>query len=129
MSSFQDLVDSRRRWIADVLEPWCRQATRKDLILAEMEWQDLAGRPAPDKTLWPWAWSRFPDLISQGLPQLDETRPVQVTTHSGQTATGYPDARQSTRGQLVLLASTGQELGPFSIDDIHTVKAIDPLQD
>jgi hypothetical protein len=121
MFTFSELVASRREWIDDILKPWCRQATRKDLLLAETEWQDLAGRAAPGTTLWLWAWSRFPDLCSEGLQTLDETRPVVVTCRDGRTIRGYPDARQSQRGQLVLVAEAGQTLDPLSIDDVLSV--------
>ena len=127
--TFQELINSRRQWIADVLEPWCRQATRKELILAEMEWQDLAGRPAPEMTLWLWAWSRFPDLVREGMTTINETRPVRVARKNEEPLTGYPDARQSQQGRLVLITRSGEQLEPVSIDDIQSVTAIEPDAD
>lgn len=121
MSSFAELIASRRHWIETVLEPWCRTASRRDLLLAEHEWQDIAGRPAPEMTLWLWAWSRFPALCDIGLTTLNETLPVRVRCRNGQVALGYPDARKSTGGQLVLAGERGETLGPFSIDEIEAV--------
>ncbi|WP_437226730.1 hypothetical protein SH661x_004738 [Planctomicrobium sp. SH661] len=124
MASFSDLIASRRAWIETVLEPWCRTASRRDLLLAEQEWQDIAGRPAPQMTLWLWAWSRFPDLCDAGLTTLNETLPVRVECHDGRSATGYPDARKSERGQLVLIGERGETFGPFSIDDLSSVHRV-----
>lgn len=121
MTSFSDLVTSRRHWIETVLIPWCRTACRRDLQLAEQEWQDLAGRPAPELTLWLWAWNRFPELCDPGLTTLNETLPVTVTCRNGQTFTGFPDARCSLAGQLVLCGAVGPVTGPISIDEILTV--------
>ncbi len=126
MPSFDELVTSRKRWIAEVLEPWCREASRKDLVRAQMEWGDIAGRVDENATLWTWAWSRFPDLVYEGLSGVNETRQVVVTLKTGESATGFPDARQSTQGQLVLVSSERSrgQLGPFSIDDIARVEAV-----
>ena len=126
MQTFADLVESRKTWIDEVLRPWCQRAPRMQLRLAELEWQDVAGRVEPEKTLWMWAWSRFPDLVHAELSGIDETRPVTVQLHDGTLRMGYPDARQSQQGQLVLLcrADNGpgfQECGPFSLDDIAAV--------
>ncbi|MCA9080733.1 MAG: hypothetical protein KDA58_09255, partial [Planctomycetaceae bacterium] len=60
MPTFDELVASRRAWNETVLKPWCQSASRKELRLAAQEWLDIAGRAAPEFTLWPWAWSRFP---------------------------------------------------------------------
>jgi hypothetical protein len=124
MPTFDELVASRKRWIENVLQPWCRAAGRKDLLRAAMDWGDIAGRVDENATLWTWAWSRFPELVHEGLSGVNETRPVLVTLKTGETAAGFPDARQSTNGQLVLLASAGgnELLGPFSIDDIARVE-------
>src|SRR5580704_17394105 len=103
MHTFADLVSSRKAWLANVLVPWCRQAAVKDLRLAELEWGDIAGKVDPAKTLWYWAWSRFPDLEHGELVGIDETREVQVTLRDGRTIAGFPDARQSVEGQLVLV--------------------------
>jgi len=129
MTSFADLAASRRAWIDQVLQPWCRQAARKDLRLAELEWTDIAGKVDPDTTLWAWAWSRFPDLVQPELSRIDETHAVSLTLRDGRQFTGFPDARQSQQGQLVLLTRAGAdarltEAGPFSIDDIASVQRV-----
>ncbi|HWL07464.1 MAG TPA: hypothetical protein VNQ76_03600 [Planctomicrobium sp.] len=121
ISRFPELVQSRREWIEQVLVPWCRTASRKDLLLAEQAWPDIAGRPDPQQTLWLWGWQRFPDLCDESLTALNETWPVEVTLRSGGTCTGYPDARQSVRGELVLIALNGSNIGPLLIDEIVSV--------
>ena len=125
-AAFTDLVVSRREWIDTVLKPWCRSATRIDLLAAEQEWVDIAGRADPRKTLWPWAWSRFPVLYVDDLGGLEETYRVTVTLRDGSEHTGYPDARRSVHGQLVLLGdgsgSGVRDLGPWSIDEVASVK-------
>ncbi len=130
MATFEELAASRRAWIEDVLKPWCREAVRKDLLRAAMEWGDIAGRVDADATLWTWAWSRFPALVHEGLTGVNETRVVTVTLTNGETVRGFPDARESTEGRLVLISDApGSEAqGPFSIDDIVDVKAdsVDP---
>lgn len=126
MSDFTHLVASRRDWIETVLKPWLRTASRRDLIAAEQEWIDLAGRADPQKTLWPWAWSRFPVLYVDDLGGIEETYRVTVTLRDGSQHTGYPDARQSQHGRLVLIPidpdGSPDALGPFSIDDVRTVE-------
>jgi len=126
--SFEDLAASRRRWIEDVLHPWCQQATLKQLRQAEVEWLDIAGRVDVNATLWTWAWERFPQLTHPELPGVNETHVVQVQVHHGSTMEGFPDSRKSTRGMLVLVGrnedSEATELGPFSIDDIASVKQV-----
>jgi hypothetical protein len=124
-TTFAELAASRRAWIDIVLRPWCRQATRKDLQLAELEWTDIAGKVDAAKTLWAWAWSRFPDAVHEELG-LDETTELTVTLMNGSTISGFVDARESTNGQLVLWsrdASTSalQSRGPVSIDDIQSI--------
>jgi hypothetical protein len=52
MSDFEQLVASRKHWIAEVLIPWCRSASLKDLQRAEREWKDIAGKGDPPATLW-----------------------------------------------------------------------------
>jgi hypothetical protein len=127
MQTFADLVASRRTWLADVLRPWCTQAVLKDLKRAELEWVDIAGKVDPEKTLWYWAWSRFPDLVNADLASIDEARRIEVTLRDGRSFTGYPDARESQQGQLVLIArdpaSPGrhEELGPLSLDEIVAI--------
>lgn len=121
MADFNELAASRRAWIQEVLVPWCRSARLKDLRRAEHEWGDIAGRVDPDATLWTWAWSRFPELTTEELSGLDETYPISVTLRDGSTHTGYPDARHSVRGTLVLLGEDGQPTSPLPIDEIQSV--------
>ena len=127
MKTFADLAASRRSWIADVLQPWCVQADRRQLLLAFEEWNDIAGRVDENATLWSWAWSRFPDLVHDGLAGINETREVEVTLATNETARGFPDNRKSEKGQLVLIATGADgnliEHGPWSIDDIRSVQA------
>ncbi len=125
MSDFEELVRSRKAWIAEVLQPWCRAASLLALKQAELEWPDIAGKVAPEKTLWPWAWSRFPELVHETLG-IEETLEVEVTLKSGQKVKGYPDSRASQQGRLVLWGSEtpdapARELGPFSIEAITSV--------
>ncbi|MFG0336125.1 MAG: hypothetical protein ACF8TS_22430 [Maioricimonas sp. JB049] len=126
MTTFDELAASRRAWIADVLQPWCRSAPLKDLRKAADEWGDIAGRVDPDLTLWLWAWSRFPVLYEEGLSGVNETHEVIVTLVDGREMRGYPDARQSVRGQLVLLGRDDSgatvDLGPLTIDDVASVE-------
>jgi len=129
MATFADLVASRKEWIENVLKPWCLHAPRMQLRLAELEWQDIAGRVDSEKTLWAWAWGRFPDLVHAELAGIDESEQVSVRLHDGTTIRGFPDARQSRQGELVLLSKsevTGQyeEQGPYSIDDIRAVERV-----
>jgi hypothetical protein len=134
MTSFAELVASRKAWLAEVLQPWCRAATRKDLLLAEQDWGDIAGKVDPEATLWRWAWSRFPSLVHENLG-IDETSEVEVTLRNGASLRGFPDSRQSQRGRLVLLTATGDDgrftdAGPFSLDDVVSVNrpaSIDPV--
>jgi hypothetical protein len=121
MTTFDDLAASRRQWIADILQPWCRAAPLAELRKAEREWGDIAGRVEPEFTLWLWAWSRFDVLYVEGLKGVDETFEVRVRLKSGEEHCGFPDARQTRRGTLVLQGEEGQ-LGPFSIDDIASVE-------
>lgn len=128
MSTFEELVASRKSWLADVLQPWCRTAPLSALRLAEQDWMDIAGRVAPEKTLWPWAWSRFPDLVHEALG-IEETGEVEVTLLDGRIVRGFPDARRSQSGQLVLWGQDSpdgdlNERGPFSIEQIASVKRI-----
>jgi len=118
-ASFGGLIASRRAWIDEVLRPWCRQAPRRELLQAEQDWTDLAGRADPAQTLWLWAWSRFPVLCVEGLAGIDETYEVIVKLRDGTEHQGYPDARASQRGRLVLAGSNAE---PLSIDDIVTVE-------
>lgn len=126
-ADFASLARSRRHWIDSELRTWCQRARRADLLLAEQEWVDIAGKADPVKTLWAWAWGRFPELVHADLG-LDESHPVELLMRTGETQRGYPDARASERGQLVLhsLRSSGTPggLGLFSIDDIQSVQRL-----
>ncbi|WP_437190701.1 hypothetical protein [Planctomicrobium sp. SH527] len=122
MSKFPELVQSRRNWIDEALTPWCRTASRKDLLLAEHAWSDLAGRADPASTLWIWAWSRFPVLIEEGVTSLNETLPVVVTRQDQSSVIGYPDARLSLQGMLFLIGADGTQQAPVSIDEIAEVE-------
>ncbi len=123
MSTFEQLVTSRRRWIDEELEPWCRQAARADLLKASQEWLDIAGKVDADSTLWSWAWSRFPVLVCDDLPGVDETHPVQVALADGRVVAGYPDAQAAGPGQLLVVDADdpGVTHGPISIDEIRDV--------
>jgi hypothetical protein len=127
---FDALIVSRRKWIETVLKPWLRTAPRRDLLFAEQEWVDLAGRADPQKTLWPWAWSRFPALYVDDLGGLEESYRVIVTLKDGSQQIGYPDARRSLHGELMLLGASvvdgSRELGPFSIDEVACVERAAP---
>ena len=127
--SFEDLAESRRRWIDTVLHPWCRQATFRQLRQAETEWLDIAGRVDMNATLWTWAWERFPVLTHPEMAGVNETHCVRVRRKDGTTAEGFPDSRQSVRGSLVVIGHdpvSGETIqhGPFSIDDIAAVDAV-----
>ena len=123
MTTFDELAASRRKWIAEVLKPWCQQAARKELKQAELEWDNLAGSVDAEATLWFWAWSRFPQLVHEGLSGVDESHEVTVTLQDGTSIVGFPDGRKSQQGMLVLLcAGTTAQSGPHSIDEIATVK-------
>jgi hypothetical protein len=124
--NFEALAASRREWIQTVLRVWCRQASVMELRKAEQEWFDLAGRADAGATLWKWAWERFPEAVHADMPGLDETYELRVELRDGQQLTGYPDARQSQRGQLVLLgrASGGglQQQPTVQLDDVVSVR-------
>jgi len=127
MSDFDQLVASRQEWIQTVLVPWCRVASLKHLQRAEREWGDIAGKVDPQATLWVWAWERFPGFIVEGLRGFDETFAVTITLQDGEQQTGFPDARKSQGGALVLVAESGDaDLGPFSIDEIANVERVAP---
>jgi len=124
MLTFAELAASRRAWIDDVLRPWCLAARRAELIKAEQEWNDIAGRVDADRTLWLWAWSRFPCLYVDGLGGLEESWPVRVVLRNGQSVRGYPDNRMTGRGELYLTSREGAH-GPFVIDDIVEITRVD----
>ena len=126
MATFEELVAARKDWIESVLKPWCQQARRSELLKAELEWTDIAGKVAPEKTLWLWAWSRFPDLIHESLG-IEETSQVHVRTKAGREFIGYPDSRKSLQGKLVIWGGdtndgVPRESEPCSIDDIEFVR-------
>lgn len=124
MTTFSELVASRRAWLAEILTPWCRAANRADLLRAEQDWPDIAGKIAPERSLWLWAWSRFPALYVEGLGGLEESWPLRIVLRDGTTLEGYPDNRQSVQGRLVLLTQTG-ETAPISIDNISSAERIE----
>jgi hypothetical protein len=128
LKTFAELVARRREWIENVLVPWCRCAPLADLTRAELEWGDLAGRVDAKATLWTWAWSRFPSLVHEQLPGVDETHEVRVTLKSGEAFVGYPDNRKTEGGRLVLQASAAKvqpaESAPLSIDEIASVERV-----
>jgi hypothetical protein len=132
VTTFAELVASRKAWIANVLQPWCRAASRNELLLAEQEWTDIAGKVDPEFSLWRWAWSRFPELVHESLG-IEETSEVEVRLRDGTVIRGYPDSRQSRRGQLVLLSRDDEggfrDAGPFTLDNVESVRrlpTIDP---
>ncbi len=129
--TFSQLVALRKAWIEQELKPWCTAARLADLKMAELEWPDIAGKVAPDATLWAWAWSRFPALVHPELGQIDETREVVVMLHDGRRVVGFPDARQSRQGTLVVFSRQAGALpryadaGPFVIDDIAQITRLE----
>lgn len=128
MSTFAELVAARKQWIERELKPWCARASVAQLKLAEQEWLDIAGKVDPEVTLWAWAWCRFPDLVNAELNRIDETNLVTVALRDGRKFTGFPDARQSKRGELVLVCKSEgntqlyEDQGPFSLDEVASVK-------
>ena len=92
-----------------------------------MEWLDTVGKVDLQRSLWFWAWTRFPDLVYRQLTGIDETRQVKVLLRDGRSFIGYPDARQSQQGHMVLVARDPtnprrHELhSPFPIDEIAAV--------
>ncbi|MDA0835834.1 MAG: hypothetical protein O3A29_21380 [Planctomycetota bacterium] len=136
MNTFDQLAASRREWISQVLIPWCRAASLKELRKAADEWPDIAGKVTADATLWTWAWSRFPVLVLDDLPGVNETWEVHVQLQDGREFVGYPDGKRTKQGSLVLLGrevtrdSNGPNetayIGPLSIDDIVAVERSEP---
>ncbi|QDT38431.1 hypothetical protein [Stratiformator vulcanicus] len=126
-ASFLELAASRRQWIDETLAPWCRSASRTELVKAEAEWTNLAGRVDPRGTLWKWAWGRFPALVEEQLGEIDETHEVRVTRCDGSYVTGYPDARRSEHGRLAIISTAEDDADPISIDEIASVeRALSP---
>jgi hypothetical protein len=129
VNTFAELVAQRREWIENVLKPWCHCARLAELKRAELEWEDLAGRVDAKATLWTWAWSRFPDLVHEQFPGVDETHPLRVTLKDGATYIGYADNRKTVGGHLVLLLTAATatrpiESEPLSIDDIAAAERL-----
>lgn len=128
LRSFEQLAAARRDWIEQVLRRWCRQAALKELRKAELEWFDIAGRADTHATLWTWAWERFPAIVHAELPGVHETHPVKVKLNDGSVRVGYPDARQSQKGILVLIEvnSDGAMVthSPVSIDQISSIECL-----
>ena len=128
MSAFEELAASRRDWIQQVLRPWCRTATLRELRKAEQEWFDIAGRVDVKATLWTWAWERYPDIVHADMAGVHEAWEVVVQLNDGRELTGYPDSRQSQRGLLVLIARRAdgglEETSGISIDDIAGIRRI-----
>ncbi len=130
-SAFDDLIASRRAWLFGALRPWCQHAPLVQLRMAQLEWVNLAGNADVTKTLWLWAWERFPELVHESLG-IDEGYPVEVTLASGECVTGYPDGKRSLDGELYLvrLGRTGaaQTIGPWTIDEIVAVRRVTEMQ-
>lgn len=127
--TFEQLVAARREWIEQVLRPWCQQASLKDLRKAELEWFDIAGRADANATLWTWAWERFPAIVHPDLPGVHETHLMTVLLQDGSRFSGYPDARQSLRGMLVLVGTDADGAmithNAVSIDQIAEVRHVE----
>lgn len=124
-NSFDAIAASRRNWIDQVLRVWCQQAPMKELRKAEVEWFDIAGRADANATLWTWAWERFPEIVHPELPGVHETHEVLVMLADGTRISGYPDARKSLRGMLVIVGTDGSGAmvthEPVSIDQVQSV--------
>ena len=120
-STFAALVESRKAWIAEVLEPWCREAPVSELRQTALEWLDIAGKADVDATLWLWAWSRFPGLVYEGLAGINETARVCVTLTDGTVHEGYPDSRRGKQWEFCLIMDNGRESEMLSLDAIADV--------
>ena len=132
MTTFEELVAARKDWLNAVLRPWCQQARRADLLKAEPDWVDIAGKVDPEKTLWLWAWSRFPELVHENLG-IEETSELEIGLRDGRALHGFPDQRQSQHGHLIIWGHDATmerpaELGPFSIDEIVSVRRLSEPQ-
>ncbi len=122
--TFADLVASRQQWIEETLKPWCLVAPWKELFQAEQDWANIAGQVDAQATLWAWAWSRFEALAYAGLPGIDETHPLRVTTRRGRVLEGYPDNRESRHGKLKLLCETQSGSGEHELSDAISIDEI-----
>ena len=131
--TFDQLAAARREWIDQVLRPWCQRASLKELRRAELEWFDIAGRADTNATLWTWAWERFPVIVHPDLPGVHETHCMHVVLHDGVQITGFPDARQSLRGMLVLVGTDSDGAivthSAVSIDQILEVRHASPCNE
>jgi hypothetical protein len=131
MPSFAELIASRREWIEQTLKPWCLAAPLQELRRAELEWEDIAGKVDPKATLWTWAWSRFPNIVHEGLAGVNETNAVRIALKNGDSHVGFPDNRKSEQGRLVLVLAESagpgrsRETNPISIDEIVSVDRVD----
>ena len=130
MKTFSDLAAARIDWIESVLKPWCKVAVRAELIKAELEWLNIAGKVDANSTLWTWAWSRFPELVHDGLAGVNETHRVCVFTSDENKLYGFPNERETVQGILSLLTERLDATGnavfeEVSIDDIRAVKRLD----
>jgi hypothetical protein len=128
--TFDQLAAARREWIEQVLRLWCQRASLKELRKAELEWFDIAGRADTNATLWTWAWERFPAIVHPDLPGVHETHFLHVVLRDGAQITGFPDARQSLRGLLVLVGTDSDGAivthDAVSIDQISDVRQVEP---
>ena len=124
-SDFDSLSASRRNWIDEVLRPWCRAMPVVELRKAEQEWFNIAGRVDANATLWTWAWERFPAIVHPDLPGVNETHEVTVLLRDCRSFTGFPDNRESQRGQLIMVSTTEDgtlaHFGPILIDQIADI--------
>ena len=125
-TTFEQLAAQRRGWIENVLREWCQRASLKELRRAELEWFDIAGRADMNATLWTWAWERFPAIVHPDLPGVHETHLIEVHLVDGSAFSGYPDARQSLRGMLVVVGNDADGAmithAAVSIDQIAHVR-------
>ncbi|MDA1230426.1 MAG: hypothetical protein O2856_06600 [Planctomycetota bacterium] len=124
--TFEQLAAARRDWIERVLRVWCQHAALKELRKAEQEWFDIAGRADANATLWTWAWERFPAIVHPDLPGVHETHLVEVVLCDGTRFSGYPDARQSLRGMLVLVGTDAD--GAMMTHDAVSIDQIAKVQ-
>lgn len=122
--TFADLVASRQQWIEGTLKPWCLAAPWKELFQAEQDWANIAGQVDAQGTLWAWAWSRFEALAHEGLPGIDETHPLRVTTRGGRVLEGYPDNRESRHGKLKLLCEVPPGSGDYELSDAISIDEV-----
>jgi hypothetical protein len=69
--------------------------------------------------------------VNAELNKIDETHEVTVTLKTGETYTGFPDARQSKKGMLVLVARSTtnpqlyEDVGPLSLDNVQSAARVE----